>query len=240
MKPRHIIAIAVLFIVAAISGCGGDDEDGTPEQVTREPQEKREQIEPRHSRPSPQRPQKACAGESPLHQMAKLYTMKPDGSDRTNLTNHKAIDNNPVWSPDGQTNRFSVQPNRRQRLRLCSLCRADGSKPRQITDWRAMGTLDFRPAWGPDGRIHPENMMAWSPDGRRIAFIDGNVVRIQVGDEVTIITKVRSNRPAWSPDGKRIAYQARAGEERHRSVGDIRNQRRRDREHEPDPQPDRR
>jgi tricorn protease-like protein len=200
--------IAMLFIVAAhlaISGCGGDDEE--TRQVIRE------RTNRKFPTITPKTPE-GLRGTIAFASDGEIYMMKPDGSDRKNLTKHKATDNNPIWSPDGRKIAFLSNRTAGSNTFGLFVMKADGSKPHRVTNWAAQGELNFRPAWTPNGVIDPEGMLAWSDDFTQKAFIDADVIKIlNVGEgTTTTITKVRSNRPTWSPDGKRIAYQAREGE----------------------------
>jgi dipeptidyl aminopeptidase/acylaminoacyl peptidase len=72
-----------------------------------------------------------------------------------------------------------------------------------------------------DGRPHRERDVAWSPDGRDIAFLsdaaeDGQLqiyVAPAAGGTARVITRARGQleHPRWSPDGKRIAVLYVAG-----------------------------
>ncbi len=74
---------------------------------------------------------------------------------------------------------------------------------------------------------HDEYLPAWSPDGKRIAYVtkrgpdpdrhlnwDIYIVEVRVGSEEKRVTRFEGadndpdleSRPAWSPDGRRIAY----------------------------------
>ena len=149
----------------------------------------------------------------------EIFTIKPDGSDKKNLTRHQATDTNPVWSPNGD--KIAFTSTRAGNAFGLFVMQAGGSNPRQVTDWAGHG--DFRPAWSPNG-VHMDivdfNALTpmWSPDFTQIAFVDttsSDQHFITILDVATIqathITNVPSYRPAWSPDGQRIAYQSDKG-----------------------------
>ena len=123
-----------------------------------------------------------------------LWVMNPDGSGQRSLA--------PAfpgmrWSPDGQKVAYAaivVQPDRL--TSAVYVMNADGSGQRELT---------------PDDAR--EDSPAWSPDGRRIAFVAGSRIRV-VNDDGSGLQNltpggypVRS--PAWSPDGRRIAFVSR-------------------------------
>src|SRR6185369_5563525 len=74
-------------------------------------------------------------------------TIKPDGTDERNLTNHKEIDADPSWSPDGKQLAFTS--NRTGQFRLYVM-NADGSEQRDLLGNDQLGSLF--PAWSADGK----------------------------------------------------------------------------------------
>ena len=121
----------------------------------------------------------------------EIYSMNPDGSDQINLTQHRANDASPVWSPTGEQILFTSD---RDGIEDLYLMDADGTNARQV----------FRKSIG---REHP----TWSPDGKAVAYhrfhtfsiytasIDGKNEAKLVSDGLW---------PAWSPDGSEIAFMA--------------------------------
>jgi hypothetical protein len=92
-----------------------------------------------------------------------IWTVNPDGTGATNLTNDAAREVHPAWSPDGKQIAFS----------------STRSDPNPGTCGFCMWTIDVMDADGTDAHVvyaHPTNhpayatSLAWSPDGNRIAF----------------------------------------------------------------------
>ena len=161
-----------------------------------------------------------CDGE-------QLYTMMPDGSDVRWITKTLAFesiveDENgyideksvvdialspPQWSPDGRHLAFVVnEGDCRVRSRALYTVRDDGTDVKRISR-----TLyrDDQPATPP----------AWSPDGERIAFVDGDseqtsIYTVRLGG--TDLNEIWSHRNpesplpvkqlSWSPDGSEILF----------------------------------
>jgi dipeptidyl aminopeptidase/acylaminoacyl peptidase len=146
-----------------------------------------------------------------------IYAMRPDGSGRVRLTTRRPDpaygtgDAQPAWSPDGadlafvRTTRVSFEDFRSQVYLLGS----DGGLPRALSQG-----VDGISVSGP----------AWSPDGRRIAFVRSTdtesaivIAEVDGGGEQVLrrepydIEGARSRlwQPAWSPDGGHIVYTLR-------------------------------
>jgi len=145
-----------------------------------------------------------------------LWMVAAAGGAPVRLTNHKAVDDQPRWSPDGRFIAFlSARSGKPQVHRLAIA----GGEPEQLTESKT-GVQSF----------------AWSPDGARIAFVaprdptpdeerrqkekddalevDRNHVsaRLQVLDVATRTVTVLSKGdyqiadPRWSPDGRQLAF----------------------------------
>jgi TolB protein len=124
----------------------------------------------------------------------EIYAMNADGTGQTNLSNNRAVDVAPAWSPDGAKLAFRSGRDGNEEVYVMN---ADGTGQTNLTNNRA---VDVNPAW--------------SPDGARLAFRsnrDGNDEIYVMNADGTGQTRVTDNpasddEPAWSPDGTKLAF----------------------------------
>lgn len=134
-----------------------------------------------------------------------LYIVSRDGRTQYRLTSLSGHEEKPRWSPDGELIAFVRRPegfgiNRQVEIRVMA---PEGSWEKTLLAgmWNIAG-------------------LAWSPDGKKLAFIGGEVGShwaihlLDVGTgslvPVTDKDKIRSfDDLAWSPDGERIAFISR-------------------------------
>lgn len=119
-----------------------------------------------------------------------IYLMNPDGTEQINITQHKALDGYPVWSPTGRQILFASD---RDGVRDLYLMAADGSNVQKVFAKRA-----------------DRSSATWSPDGKQIAYRrrepSGAFVYIATIDGKNEEKIAFGASPAWSPDGEEIAF----------------------------------
>ena len=128
------------------------------------------------------------------HHRTEIYVMDADGGNQKRLTNNKASDKFPTWSPD--RTKIAFVSDRKGGLLQIYVMDAHGKHTIKLTDARQeKGSLD------------------WSPDGKKIAFTswkgqDRQNPRITVmdADGKNSFKLTDGQEPSWSPDGQRIAF----------------------------------
>ena len=131
----------------------------------------------------------------------QVYTMRPDGSDVTQLTFDETEKSSPQWSPDGTQLLYVGEGGSDFGLDIWVIS-ADGSNPSNITQNRGDDTDP-----------------AWSPDGERIAFASTRLgprrliyVMDADGSDPERITRTNTEEwgPSFSPNGDFMVFSSSA------------------------------
>jgi Tol biopolymer transport system component len=139
----------------------------------------------------------------------EIFTINPDGTGVTRLTNDVADDRNPAWSPDGSKIVFAS--NRGGRRGVGSVMHlyvmnADGTGVTQLT----FGQGEDQPAWSPDGtQIAYAAVVGTTPTDLWVMNANGTNAKLLVAGFVPAPNgwvEQHPGQPSWSPDSKKIAY----------------------------------
>jgi His/Glu/Gln/Arg/opine family amino acid ABC transporter permease subunit len=131
-----------------------------------------------------------------------IFTMRPDGSDVTQVTHAEQDALFPAWSPDGE--RIAFIASGEENTLTASVIDVDGGGLVQLTD----GSRDRHLVWSPDGqRIAFESQVAFGPEGQTVRNTDIYIAQAD-GSRLRRMMYSSSEEkwPSWSPDGSQIAY----------------------------------
>jgi Tol biopolymer transport system component len=126
----------------------------------------------------------------------EIYSMKPDGTDRKQLTYNTANDYAPDISPDGTEVAFVSL---RSGVNKVYVMNADGTEVKNLS-----------------GSFTGDETPTWSPDGKKIAFVrradiwvmnaDGSGRKNVTNTGPVNGYSVSEEGPSWSPDGTKVAF----------------------------------
>jgi Tol biopolymer transport system component/aminoglycoside phosphotransferase (APT) family kinase protein len=127
-----------------------------------------------------------------------LYVMRTDGTGLRKLTDDRAKDRGPVWSPDGQMVAF--YSNRSGQYEIWTV-RRDGSDLRQRT--RFGSRLVYFPVWSPDGRsmvaTFDRTLVRFPVRDEPVSAADVEEIPVDLGDAYSV------SATSWSPGGRWLA-----------------------------------
>ena len=125
-----------------------------------------------------------------------IYVSRADGTGLRQLTNDKAFDRRPRWSPDGSY--IAFYSNRSGTQQIWSV-KPDGSELRRLTDYPGSGMLYA--AWSPDAsRI----VAGVQPPNTRILMFDARKLWKDQTPEELEVPKGGCLPNSWSPDGLKL------------------------------------
>jgi Tol biopolymer transport system component len=145
-----------------------------------------------------------------------IFKMNPDGTGVVKLTDSKALNADPGWSPDGRKIAFDSDRADRPGRGEIHVMDSDGTNVRRVTTLPAYAMLDLAPRFSPDGRRIVFTRYVKDP-GLSALF----TVRVD-GSGLKQLTPWRNGaaNAHWSPNGKKLVFEAYTYIKR-RCYGDI-------------------
>ena len=145
-----------------------------------------------------------------------VFTMNPNGSNVTKLTDSVGASADAAWSPDGSLIAFDADRGDATSQQGIYVMRPDGSDVRRVTTRPAGYQADLAPRFSPDGRWLVFTRYRGSGRSEKAALY---VVRLD-GTGLRRLTTfaIHAGDADWSPQGKRIVFEAYPSP---RSYGDV-------------------
>jgi|GEM_PF-5963816 len=133
-----------------------------------------------------------------FEQNGDIFTMRPDGSNITQLTFTDADEYYPVWSPDGHQIGYWAEENGTTSFYIMD---SNGLNVNKVSG------LEL------DSSVERYDRFSWSPNGNQIVYSDPVNQHLYLFDLRTTRTRALTNtedwdqEPDWSPDGRSIAFE---------------------------------
>jgi Tol biopolymer transport system component len=147
--------------------------------------------------------------------MTRLYVVQPNGRGLRALVGAQAPDSEPSWSPDGRRIAFRrlVDAGAADERAQIFVVGADGRGLRNLTGASCTSSCvaNEEPAWSPDGkRIAFVRTLGQPPPARPrsvgIFVMDADGSHVRQLTQRTGAFRTEDRAPSWSPDSKRIAF----------------------------------
>jgi Tol biopolymer transport system component len=132
-----------------------------------------------------------------------VFSVRPDGTDVTMLTDSKGLSGEPAWSPDGALIAMEADRGDRAHGEGIYVINADGTNPRRVTV-PPTGSEDGKPRFSPSGKQLVFTRFRGKDLAEKAAVftvsLDGTHLR-----RLTTFA-IHADDLDWSPDGKRIVF----------------------------------
>src|SRR5262249_5454609 len=134
-----------------------------------------------------------------------VFTMRPDGTGVTRLTDSKGLSGEPAWSPDGASLAIQADRGDPAHQQGIYLMRSDGTNARRLTAPRA-GFLDGKPRFSPDGALLVFTRFRGEGRAEKAALFTVGLDGTHLHRLTTYA--IHADDVDWSTDGKRFAFDA--------------------------------
>jgi Tol biopolymer transport system component len=157
--------------------------------------------------PSPKLPPPlgpAANGLIAFDDMGDIWVVKPDGTGRVQLTSGPEWEVAPVWSEDGTQIAFWSEPRPEQDgIAALMVMDASGQDVRTLVEGLTLSSWGTRVAWSHDGRY-----LAYSDQTGASAQPVNRISVIPVGGGEPVVLVSPGVDPSWSPDDTLIGYRS--------------------------------
>jgi TolB protein len=152
-----------------------------------------------------------------------IFKMNPDGTGVVKLTDSKALNADPGWSPDGRKIVFDSDRANRPGRGEIHVMDADGTNVRRVSTLPAYARLfDGAPRFSPDGRRIVFTRYVAEHDSPRGIHSISALFTVRVGGgglkRLTPWSRFGAGEADYSPDGKKLVFEANPP---HKCYGDV-------------------